>query len=141
MDLLQEFIQEIGDERYTVENPPETLEGLIKHLTSRRVSSYHIGGAIQCHYGRSRSLIDITRIALYYFPETTPEYIARYVAQQLKKGSFNSYYCKDIKRQLIMSGDSCFGGFPDTRGTDPTLTSYYSNTRQLLEQYQNEQPS
>lgn len=139
MTLLEEFITQVGDERYFVKDHPASYQELINLLVARKTNSFFQDNTIQCDGGRRRSLIDIARIVLFHFPETPVEEIVRYVALGMKTGRMYSFYCPNIKRQVIMNYDgSDPGGFIYDENNNPETLGYRISTRDLIELYQNE---
>ncbi len=135
--LLEEFTTAVGEERYKIEAPAATYPELIKQIASREIASYFLDGTIQCRVGPRRSLIDICRIVLHHFPEVTVEEVVEYVSKELKDNNLRSFYCPDIKRQVIMYNKALYSqGFIYVAEEDESRLGYNSATRQLLESYE-----
>ncbi len=108
---LEEFIAEVGDERYVLGDIPLTTDWReVVSLVAKKNATYFPGGVIQCQPNKYRSLIDVVRTALSY-TDTPVENIVSYIAQELKNKKFCSLFCPHIKRRTIYY-DLC-GGYED----------------------------
>ncbi len=133
-NLLDQFISDVGEDRYKLNESHNNYQDLIDRIAARETVSYFLDDKMQCNKGPRRSLIDIARIALYHFPETPIEEIVKYVAQSLQSGKFRSFYCPDIKRQVVMRSSGNSGGFAEG-DQYPTTLGFNSPARQLLQHY------
>ena len=136
MSLLQKVTDIIGHERYSVKVEADNFKELIEELISRQHDSYYPDGSLQCLASKTRSIIDVARIVLNHFPETSIEEIIRYIAEGLFRNTMHSLFCPQIVRQTITHGE-----IPAGYGYHRGFSSAYSSpneVRDLLEQYQND---
>ncbi len=93
-----QFRKKVGNARYFLETPPTSLNDLIDKVVHKNQRTFFKTGRCQCTPRRRRSVVDIARIILAYYPETTTEEILSLIAKKIKQKKFTASYCVTVRK-------------------------------------------
>lgn len=98
-EVSKEYAEKLGLEKF--------LENYIKvwgdEYPTRKLGPR--GGRVQCDTGRSRSIVDMTRLAKYYFPDSNVVKVRNALINiQNNKKSISNIICGDINRRVFFIG-------------------------------------
>lgn len=116
---MDKFIKSIGKERYSLATKPETLWDCILTVVNGAVT-YYENGKIQCYCYKNRSLQDICRVALNYFPYIPVREIVSLIFSKLEDKKRVISYCNDIGRPVVFEWLAPGDWFRDRVYTKPT---------------------
>ena len=120
---MDKFIKSIGKERYSLATKPVTLWDCILTVVNG-VATYYEGGELQCNRYRNRSLQDICKVALNYFPHTPVREIVSLIFSKLEDKKWVISYCNDIGRPVVFEWLAPGDRFRDrvyTKSTDEIM--------------------
>lgn len=96
---MNDFIELIGTQRYKLKSKPVDVKNAIFKVANGE-ETFFGNNRIQCQRGAHRSIVDIFRTVLYYFPLATLEEIKKSLLKVVEE-NWGIIYCGNVRKFVV----------------------------------------